>query len=184
MMRRTLNESYGRPSLFGPMFVIAILACGYVLWRQNSDRPLALPQLYNGPAVQRTLVPSRLVEPAPPPDFVLSHLSDLKLTERTRNSLEALSLKSAEELRPLKNEADRASDSFRQYMTGRERSGRTAMSDIQAQTDKAEAAMRRANDAVVQYWRDATKSMTPDEKAQIEHKWQEEKQPKTKSPQK
>jgi len=184
MIRRTLNESYGKPSLFGPVFIIALILCGYILWRQYEGEPLSLPQLFNGPAVQRTLLPSRYVDPAPSPDFVLTHLSDLKLTERARNSLEGLSRKSAEELRPLKDQADRATTNFRNYMTGRERSGRTPMRDLQAEMDKAEAAMHRANDAVVQYWRDATKSMTPEQKAQLEHKWQEEKQQKAKPPQK
>jgi hypothetical protein len=178
MIRRTMNESYGRPSFIGPAFILALVLSGYLLWRQYSDQPVALPQFASGPAIERTLLPSRLSGPAPSPDFVLLHLSDMRLTAKAKASLEALSRKSAEELRPLKDQADRASAGFREYMGIRERSGRTSMGDVRAQMDRTEAAMRRANDAVVKYWRDAVKTMTPDQKAQLERKWQEEKQGK------
>ena len=93
MIRRTMGESYGRPRFIWPAFIIALLLGGYILWRQNGARPLPLPQVINGPAVQRTLLPSRLRDPAPSPDFVLSHLRELKLPEKARTSLEELSRK-------------------------------------------------------------------------------------------
>ena len=184
MIRRTMSESYGRPRIFGPAFIIALVLCGYVLWRQNTDQPLAIPRLLSGPAPQRTPPPSRLSGSAPSPDFVLAHLRDLDLTGKARSSLEELSRKSAEELRPLKDQADRAADNFRRYMTGRERSGRTPMGDLQAQIDNADAALRRADEAAARYWRDALQVMTPEQKAELERKWQEERQQKAKSSQK
>jgi hypothetical protein len=187
-MSRPLRAEYERPRFIGPFFVLALIVAGYLLWRQYSGEPVEAPpqvrQLFaHGPLAERHVVPTQIGSKAPPPDFILRNLQELRLPANTKQALEELSRKSAQQLQPLKDQADRATADFRKYMDRQKAAGHTAApSDLQKQMAQVQEAMRKAEQATQRFWQDARNLIPPDEKAKLEQKWQDATAPRPPAP--